>query len=487
MRDNPSAEDMVFSNKQRVLIMMPLLLGGFIALLNETILNVAFPQLMSSLKVPMITIQWLGTAYMLVIGILVPVTAFFLKTFSTKTLYMAAMSLFTVGTISCGFSNCFWCLLVSRVLQGAGTGMLLPIMMDTIMAIYPPAKRGAAIGICMMVVLAATGIGPTLSGLILQYLDWHWLFFLILPFSFIAIILGTKFLKSYSILTKPKIDILSILLSSIGFGGLLFGICSIGNLGLFNVVVLISLFCGIVGLFVFSKRQFALNQPLLDLRAFRYPVFALGAAMIFITFMMPFAVNIILPTYIQSVLGLAPFIAGLALLPGCILSIFVSPISGSLFDKIGARPLLFTGFAVLTAVMFFLSRISTSTTLLMVIALQSGMTLGIGLLVTPLQTNSLNQLPKEYCAHGIAILNTVQQIAAAFGFSLFIGLMDTVAARHLKGMENPDILQQKMAATMGVDTAFTAALIMVVTGLALSFFINRREKSQNRIRICSIS
>lgn len=467
-----------FTTRQQILIMLPLLIGGFIALLNETILNVAFPKLMSELNVSLSTIQWLGTAYMLVIGILVPVTAFLIKTFSTKKLYLSAMVLFTIGTILCGISQSFPFLLVSRVLQGAGTGMLLPIMMDTIMTIFHPSKRGTAMGISMMVVVAAPGIGPTLSGFILQYLDWHWLFFIMLPFSAFAIIMGMIFLKNFSVLTKPKIDVFSILLSTIGFGGFIFGISSIETFGFFSIEVIVSLICGIAGLFVFSKRQFALKQPMLELRVFRYPMFTLGTVVLFISFMMPFAVNIILPTYMQNVLGVTTFTAGLALLPGSILNVIVVPMAGRFFDKIGAKPLVFTGFVALTITMFFLSRISGATVLAMLIALQILMTFGIGLIITPAQTNSLNQLPKKYMAHGVAILNTTQQIAAAFGSSLFIGLMGAVHAKHLEKIKNPNISQQHLATIEGANTAFTAALILVSIGLFLSFLIKKqRNKS----------
>lgn len=471
-----------FTKKQRFLIMLPLLIGGFISLLNETIFNVAFPQLMSSLSVSMNTIQWLATAYMLIIGISVPVAAFLLKTFSTRKLYLFAMVLFTIGTVCCCFATSFPVLLISRMLQGAGTGMLLPIMMDTIMEIFPPAKRGTAMGICMMVVVAAPGIGSMLSGLILQYLHWHWLFIIILPFSIISLILGAMFLKSYSVLTKPKIDILSILLSTIGFGGLIFGICSIENLGFLNLTVFVSLIFGIIGLFLFSKRQLVLKQPMLEFRTFRYPIFTLGTLILFINFMIPFAVNIILPTYLQSVLGYTSLFAGLMFLPGCIVNIFITPIAGRFFDKIGARPLLFAGFAVLTISMFFLSRVSGATTLIMAIILQSCMTLGIGLIITPAQTSSLNQLPKEYRAHGIAILNTTQQIAGAFGSSLFIGLMGAVQIKQLERIKNPDILQQHAAIISGVDMAFTAALILVVIGLILSFFIKQGKMNIEEVK-----
>ncbi|HEY3363362.1 MAG TPA: MDR family MFS transporter [Methanosarcina sp.] len=464
------------TDKQRILSIMPLLIGGFIALLNETILNVAFPELMTNLHVSTSNIQWLGTAYMLMIGILVPVAAFLLRTFSTKTLYLTAMFLFTIGTIFCGLSPSFPVLLISRIVQGAGAGMMMPIMMNTIVEIYPPEKRGTAVGIAMMVVLVAPSIGPTISGLVLQALNWRWLFFLLLPVALVAIILGAINLKNLSTLTKPKIDILSIVLSTIGFGGFIFGISYIENIGFSNSIVPISLLCGIGGLILFSKRQFALKQPMLELRTLKYPMFTLGVAMIFITFMIPFAVNIILPTYMQGALGLTPFVAGLALLPGGILNALISPLSGRLYDKLGAKLLATVGFAALIIDMFFLSHISGSTTLTILIALQVCMTLGVGLIFAPIQANSLNQLPKEYSAHGVTILNTALQIAAAFGSSLFIGLMGATQEKYLSKYENPGILQQNAALISGVDIAFTAALILVAIGLILSFFIKQREK-----------
>lgn len=474
---NTSNTPIQYTTKQQIKIMLPLLIGGFIALLNETILNVAFPQLMVSLNVYLTSIQWLGTAYMLIIGISVPVTAFLIKTFSTRTLYLSAMTIFIIGTVLCGISNDFPSLLISRILQGCGTGMLLPIMMDTIMEIFPLSKRGTAMGICMMIVVAAPGIGPTISGFVLQYLNWHWLFFIILPFAAISIVLGVLFLKSYAVLTKPKIDILSIMLSTIGFGGLIFGISAIETMGFGNVTVIVSIIGGVVGLFLFARRQLSLTQPMLDIRIFRYPMFTLGTILLFISFMMPFAVNIILPTYIQKVLLTTTSTAGLALLPGSILNIIAVPVIGRFYDRIGAKPLVVSGFAAMVVCMFFLSRITETTTLIMIIVLQVLMTLGIALIITPAQTNSLNQLSTKDMAHGVAILNTTQQIAAAFGSSLFIGLMGAVSARNLVDVQATDITRQINATVAGVHTAFMAAFICVFIGLILSFFMKRPRKA----------
>lgn len=460
-----------FTGKQRTLMMIPLLIGGFIALLNETLLNVAFPQLTTSLHVSTSTIQWLATAYMLIIGISVPIIAFLLENFTTKTLYMIAMLLFLVGTIFCGLSQSFPMLLVFRMLQGVGTGMLIPIMMNTILAIYPPEKRGSAMGLSLIVVVVAPAIGPTLSGLVLQCLDWHWLFFLIIPFAVLAIIIGAINIKNVSNLSKPKIDPLSVLLSTIGFGGLIFGICSIESMGFFNVTVILSLICGIGGLALFTKRQLSLRQPMLELRAFRFPMFSLGTVLLLIAFMIPFSINIILPTYLQSSLGLTPFQAGLSLLPGGILCGIITPLSGRFFDRIGAKPLVTTGFAILIVTMLFFSHLSASTSLIMIIAFHVFTFIGTSLINTPIQANTLNQLSKEYNAHGVAITNTVQQIAAAFGSSLFIGLMGAVQTGYLSKLKNPGFSQQRTAIISGVHVAFTAALILVATAFILSLFI----------------
>lgn len=470
-------DNLNFTKKQRIMIMVPLLLGSFIALLNETLLNVAFPELVSSLHVSLGTIQWLATAYMLIIGILVPTTAFLIETFQTKTLYMAAMLIFLVGTLCCGFSQNFVMLLIFRMLQGVGTGMLIPIMMNTILAIYPPEKRGTALGFSLIAVVVAPAIGPTLAGFVLFYLNWHWLFFFITPVAIAAIGIGALNLKNVSSLSKPKIDILSILLSTLGFGGLILGICSIESMGFFNLTVIISLICGIGGLILFTLRQLSLKQPMLELRTLKFPMFSLGIVILMIAFMIPFSVNIILPTYLQNCMGLSPFQAGISLMPGGMLCGIFTPLSGKLYDKIGAKPLVITGFALEIITMFCFSRISASTDLAIIIALHIATFTGTSLINTPLQANSLNQLPKEYNPHGVAIMNTIQQIGAAFGSSLFIGLMGAVQTKYLSKLTNPSFSERRAATVSGVNIAFTAALIMVIIALVLSLLI----KSDKRV------
>jgi DHA2 family lincomycin resistance protein-like MFS transporter len=465
-----------FTEKQRTLIMLPILLSGFIAALNETLLNVAFPQLMSSLKVTTGTIQWLSTIYMLTIGIMVPIVAFLLQSIKTKTLFLSAMLIFTIGTLSGALAQTFSALLISRIVQGIGAGILLTMIMGVIVEIYPVAKRGAAMGTGIMIVVFAPAIGPTLSGIILQYLNWHWLFLIVLPFAIVAIILGIKTIENVTTLTKPKIDVLSIALSTIGFGGLIFGISVSESSGL-NTTVLVSLVCGIIGLIIFIKRQFHLKQPLLQLQTLRYPTFSLGIAIVFITFMIPIATSIILPIFMQRVMGLTPIVTGLALLPGNIFSLVAALIAGWLFDKIGAKKISIAGYLILIIGLFCLSRVSLSTTLFLLIIFHCCVLISIQFIIIPIQTNSLNQLPQEYNPHGVGISNTALQLGGAFGSAIFIGLMGAIEGNKLAGLKNPTIYQIHSAIVSSADYAFLAALAFVVIGLVLVFFINSGKKT----------
>lgn len=465
------------TRRQRTLIMIPLLLGGFIALINETLLSVAFPQMAVSLQIPMGTIQWLATAYMLVIGISVPVVAFLMESFTTKRLYLMAMLLFTASTLCCGLSRSFPVLLVFRILQGIGTGMMVPIMTHVILAIFPIERRGAVMGLSLIVILSAPALAPTVSGIILAWRSWHWLFFSMLPLAIVATISGAITLKNVSSLTRPKIDLFSVLLSTIGFGGLIYGMGAIESMGASHWAVRSTLLAGIMGLALFTLRQLKLEQPLLELRSFRYPMFSLGAAIMVITFMIPFSTIIILPIYMQNVLGITPFAAGLALMPAGIANGFFAFLAGNLYDRTGARGLATAGFAILAVGMFFLSRISESTQLANIIVLHVIVLTGISFITSPVQTNALNQLPTAYHTHGVAITNSIIQIASAFGASIFIGIMTARESRILERIAHPDMLEQQWALMNGVALAFRVSMFLALVGLVLSLFIRRRSAS----------
>lgn len=460
-------------------ILFAMLLSGFIGLFGETALNVAMTPLMDLLEVGPTTIQWLTTGYLLVLGILVPVSGLLLQWFTTRQLFTTSLIFSIAGTVVAALAPTFEMLLIARVLQAVGTALLLPLMFNTILIIFPIEKRGSAMGLIGLVIMFAPASGPSISGLILANLTWHWIFWISLPFFIISLVCGLMFLPNISKLTKPKIDVPSIILSTLGFGGIVYGFSSAGGhgetgSGWSSPVVIVTLVIGVLSLLIFSIRQLRMKQPMLDLRAFKYPMFTIGLILIFFCMMMMLSSMLILPMYLQQGLAVTALTAGLVLLPGSLLNGFLSPVMGRLFDKFGPKWLVRIGLVVVAAVLFMYTGIEPTTPLGLIITLHLFMMIGISMIMMPAQTNGLNQLPPEYYPHGTAIMNTLQQVSGAIGTAVAVSILSAGQASFLSGVTNPESPEnQLMGFTTGVQNAFMFALILAVIGLVISFFVKR--------------
>jgi len=458
-------------------IMAVLLFGGFLSLFNETILNVAFAKIMVELNVTATTVQWLATGYMLIVGILVPVTAFLIHRFTTKQLFLSAMTLFLVGTIFAVVSTSFTGLLISRMIQATGTGMLVPIMMNTALVLSPPDKRGLNMGLCVCAILIGPALGPIASGTLLQFFHVQSLFIMLIPLAIISIISGALFLENASIITKPKVDYVSIVLSSIGFAGIIFGISSINDSHANKLVIIISFVAGIIGLFFFSKRQLSLKQPMLEIRAFQRPIFTLCIILIVITQMVQFSMNMLLPLLLQNGLNYSPISAAVVLLPAILISGITTPFAGKIFDRMGGKKLIAVGFIITCIFMWLLSIIGESTSMLTISVLYCFVGFGVALIIPATQTTALNQLSSKHQADGIAITSTSMQIAAAIGSTLFIGLMTTGQNNFLNNSSNISSHQIKVHALYsGFRYSMTAAVIIIAIGFILSLFLKNENK-----------
>jgi DHA2 family lincomycin resistance protein-like MFS transporter len=451
-------------------IIAVLVFSAFIAVFNETILNVALSPLMVEMNVTAGKIQWIITAYMIVVAVLVPVTAFLIQSFGTKQLYLAAMTLLLLGTICAACSGSFLMLLISRMLQASGTGMMIPIMMNTVLLVTPPENRGSAMGICGCAISLGPALGPTVAGIVLQFFTWHALFIILIPIIILAMILGSIYLVNVSIITKPKIDFISIILSSVGFGGTIYGISSVSGNGNIKIVGLVFII-GIISLVLFGKRQLSLKQPMLDIRTFKYPIFSIGAALVMISMMTMFTMNVMLPMFLQGALKTTTFVAAMVLLPAALASGIVTPVGGKIYDKFGVKILVPVGFTIILVALFILSRSNNDTSLIKIIVLYVFVCIGFGIIMSPCQTSALNQLPKEYYPHGVAILNTLQQISAAIGSSLFIGIM---SASQVKALNNS--VPEQIAVATGFRSATLVAVMFVLVGLCLSIALGFGNK-----------
>ncbi|MBP1994669.1 MDR family MFS transporter [Paenibacillus eucommiae] len=461
------------SGMKRGTMLAALLIGAFIAFLNENLLTNTFPGLMREFNVAASTIQWLSTGYMLMIGILVPVTALLQQWFTTRRMFMSAMALFLAGTCLCAVSPGFEVLLIGRVVQACGTGLLIPLMMNTILALYPPERRGAAMGLMGLVIMVAPVIGPALSGLVIDTLHWRWLFYMVIPAALFSIIYAFIYLKNVTEITKPRVDLLSIVTSTVGFGCVTYGFSQTGvwaGPGSYSLIAIGGLF-----LLLLIWRQLKIKEPLIDLSVFRYPAFSLVAVLIVVLMMVLFATTTLLPIYMQDVLQLTAFATGLLLMPGCILNAMMMPVTGKLFDKFGPRFVIMPGLVLIALSLWLFAGIDSDTTRGSVLFNHVLLFLGISFVVMPAQTAGMNQLPRHLVPHGTAIYNTLQQIAGGIGIALFVGIMSSGANRYLHHSLDPAAFQDKTQSIVaGLQTVFWIEFILAILVLVLGWFINGR-------------
>lgn len=473
-----------------------LLIGAFISMLNETLLNVALPSIMKDLKITATTVQWLTTGYMLVNGILIPSTAFLIQKYSVRRLFLTAICLFTAGTIIAGFANGFSMLLLGRVFQASGSAIMMPLLMNVMLTSFPVEKRGGAMGLFGLVFIFAPAIGPTLSGWLIEHYNWRILFHLVTPIAILVFLTGFFLLKDKKDKVDLKLDLLSLLLSSIGFGGVLYGFSSAGGTkGWDNPEVYATITIGAISLLAFIIRQLKLEKPMLNFRVYKYPMFALSSAISIFLTMALFSAMLLVPIYVQTIRGISPLHSGLLLLPGALLMGIMSPINGKLFDKFGGRILAIIGLSIVTLSTYFLSKLSLDTSYTQLILIYSARMFGMSMVMMPVMTNGLNQLPVQYYPHGTAMNNTMQQVSGAIGSALLVTIMSNRAKthaqdlaagamKHLTGQPTPQVIAElkqhiaMKAMLEGINDAFLVSVIIASVALILAFFIKRSKQAE---------
>lgn len=449
-------------------IIFTMLIATFVVILNETIMNVALPKLMVDLQISPSIAQWLTTIYMLVMAVLIPTTGFLMQRFTTRTLFLTAMGVFTLGSLVAGFAPGFGVLLIGRMLQASGTALMLPLLTTTILGLIPAHRRGAMMGTVSIVISVAPAIGPTISGLIIQSLSWRYMFFFIAPITLAVFVYGARYLVNVGEQREAALDLPSVLLSAFGFGGLVYGLSSAGEgTGWGSPSVLVALVLSVVCLGVFVWRQLTLSTPLLDLQVFRFPMFRLSVALIMLVMMALFASALLLPIYLQTIRQFSPLQTGLLLLPGGVLMGLASPVIGRIFDRHGPRVLVRIGASLLVLVLWCYTTLAPDTPVPMLLALHICFNSGLALLFTPIFATGLNQLPRSLYGHGSAVSSTLQQVAGAMGTALLVTVM-TTRAQAQSAAETP-----VAALNAGLHSAFGVATGIALLALTLTFFIRR--------------
>ncbi|HYP73025.1 MAG TPA: DHA2 family efflux MFS transporter permease subunit [Microbacterium sp.] len=480
---SPASETVVGAKENRVIWL--LLAAAFVAILNETTMGVAIPHLIGDLGITAVQAQWLTTAFMLTMAVVIPTTGFLLRRYSTRAMFATAMGLFSAGTLIALIAPGFEVLLAGRVVQASGTAIMMPLLMTTLMTVVPPHLRGRMMGRVSVVISLAPAIGPTMAGIVLDTLSWRWIFAIVLPIALVALVVGVRWIHNLGERTHAPLDILSVVLSAFGFGGLVFGLSQIGGTGhdagtdaaaqaaasASTVTLIVSLSVGVIALGLFVWRQIVLQKvddALLDLRIFRSGNFSLSVAHFAVMSLAFFGTITVLPLYMQGTLGLTATESGLVVLPGALAMGLLGPVIGRVYDRWGTRVLLVPGTIVVLAILWWFTTLTETTPVWILVVTQTLLSVGLAMSFTPLFTASLGSLQPKFYSFGSATVSTVQQVAGAAGIALLVTVMSAVTASA-----SASGAAEAAAGAAGSRAAFLLAAI-IGTPLLISAFLIRK-------------
>ncbi|OEL06280.1 multidrug MFS transporter [Staphylococcus xylosus] len=455
-------------------VLLAMIFGMFIAILNQTLLNVALPKINTDFNISANTGQWLMTGFMLVNGILIPISAYLFNKYSYRKLFLVAMTLFTIGSLVCGMSGSFTVMMAGRVLQAIGAGILMPLGTNVFMTIFPPERRGAAMGTLGIAMILAPAIGPTLSGYIVENYHWNVMFYGMFIIGLVSLAISYIWFRVYQVTTNPKADIPGIIFSTIGFGALLYGFSEAGNNTWSSPIVVISLIVGVIFIIAFVIRELTMRVPMLSMEVLKYSGFTLTTVINMIVTMSLFGGMILLPLYLQNLRGFTPIQSGLLLLPGALIMGVMGPIAGKLLDTIGIKPLALVGTGIMTYATWELTKLNMNTTyghLMLIYIIRS---FGMSFIMMPIMTAGMNSLPQRLISHGNALSNTLRQLAGSIGTALLVTVMSTQSTQYAAGYAqdldktNPFLKDrlQEMAQAMGGEQMATSQILEFVQKLA---------------------
>ncbi|PHK49585.1 MDR family MFS transporter [Staphylococcus edaphicus] len=478
------------TQKTKMIMILMMLFGGFFGLLNETLLTTALPSIMKDFNIDYTQVQWLTTAFLLTNGVVVPLSAMIIQRFSTRQVFLTAIFIFFIGTIIAGFSPNFTVLLSARIIQAMGSGIMMPLMMTTILDIFEPHERGKYMGTFGLVIGLAPAIGPTLSGYLVEYFDWRSLFHVVAPIAAATFLVSIKFVKNVGTNRKAPIDILSIVLSVLGFGGLLYGTSSLSRDGWNDPIVLTTIIGGLVLVILFIFRQTKLATPLLDFSVFKNSQFAVGIVIMAFTMIAMIGSETVLPMFVQNIMKDSALQSGLILLPGAIVMGIMSVVSGFLYEKYGAKILAFIGMLIVVVTSSYFIFMDENTSSAMLATIYGIRMIGIALGLMPLMTHTMNQLSRDMNAHGSSMTNTVQQISASIGTAALITIMSQVAKdfspdmSDYSGMGKKEMAMQIQheALLSGYHAAFWFAVIISIISLISVFMLKSKRQIEQEQR-----
>ena len=467
---HPVVADGEISRRDMAVIWV-LLTAAFVAILNETTMGMAIPHLIRDLGITPITAQWVTSAFMLTMAVVIPTTGFLLRRFTTRQMFITALTLFSIGTLVAIVAPDFTMLIVARVIQASGTAIMMPLLMTTVMNLVPPASRGRIMGRVSVVMSLAPAIGPTMSGFLLDHFNWRAIFVVVLPIALVAIFIGWRWLTDVGETMHAPIDILSVVLSAFGFGGVVYGLSQIGTLssGANPTPLIVSLVVGVVGLALFLWRQVVLQKnddALLDLRIFLSKDFSLAMVQMFLLSLAFFGSITVIPLFLQDAINLSTTDSGLVMLPGALAMGLLGPFIGRIYDSHGTRILLVPGSILAAGMLWMLTTVNTDTSIWLVLVVQTLLSVGLALSFTPLFTAALASLKPKFYSYGSAVIGTVQQVSGAAGIAVMMTVFTAIVAAG-GGTDVP------AAVASGTRAAVLIGAVIATVTIVGAFFIRK--------------
>lgn len=451
--------------------LLAIIVGMIMVILDGTVVNVAVPKLVEYFDTDLKTIQWAITGYTLALAAVIPLAGYMTDRFGSKQVFVATVGMFVLGSMLCSIAQTSTQLVLFRVIQGLGGGMVAPIGMAMVFRLAPPERRGSIMGMLGIPMLLAPALGPVLSGWLVEYVSWHWIFLINVPIGIVGIILGIKYLPKTEIKGKAHLDTLGILLAPVAFSMLAYGVNEGGGNSWSSTGAIVGLSVGGVALVLFVIVELLHKHPLLELRVFRSSDFTRGIILSWVTQAALFGSMLFVPLYLQQVRNYTPLETGLILLPQALASGIGMPLGGRLFDKIGARPLVFVGLTIISSALFLLSGVTVDTSLPVIMFCLALMGLGMGLSMMPVNTHVLNSAPREWVGRVTPLTAAAQQVVVSFAVAGMTGYLTSQIAVHMGQMKegaNP-----LTSTVQGFNDVFFLSAWIAVAGVIISLVLRK--------------
>ncbi|MEH7613331.1 MDR family MFS transporter [Gottfriedia acidiceleris] len=472
MNNQQNSADTPFSVKTIIGPMMAVIVGMIMVILDSTVVNVALPGITEYFKSDLTKMQWTITGYTLALSAVIPLAGWMSDRFGAKKIFLLTILFFTIGSVLCSVAQTPEQLILFRVIQGIGGGMVAPIGMAIIFRLAPPEKIGSIMGMLGIPMLLAPALGPVISGWFVEYSTWHWIFLINLPIGIIAMIIGAKFLPNFESKSVPTLDGLGIIIAPIAFSMLAYGV-SQSSISWTSKGTLTGLIVGGVSLLLFIFVELRLKQPLLELRVFKSSDFVRSILITWIMQIALFGSFLIVPLFLQTVKQYGAFETGLIMLPQALASALMMPIGGKMYDKVGARPMALVGLTIITSALFIFSKITVDSSNTFIMLTLAMMGAGMGLSMMPINTHVLQSAPRHLVSRVTPLTAAAQQVMVSFAVAGMAGFLTSSTKDYMAKTTNP---LNAMISAFG-DTFLLAAGIALVG--ALLAIILRKPKVQD--------